>query len=196
VRDVTQAAGGSVYALVGAAIDEAALAALRQGLGTSGVAHRRGRGSKSTACSTLLELADALVVPGDDELLLSEAATSGKPVYVAAVSERWLGPAHLLRKWVHRRANRRPTNRRGTARPQQGLEYLCARLIDRGIVSPPVDLGELHRALYRRRIALPLGVPLETGPRPLLSEADEVAREVRILLGRSSCDDRSVPGFE
>jgi hypothetical protein len=143
-----------------------------------------------------VELAEAprpLVVPGDDELLLSEAAASGKPVYVAALPQRSPGPVEPLRKWVSRRAHSRPANRRGTARPQQGLEYLCARLIDRGIVSPPLDLGELHRELYRRRIALPLGVPLETGPRPALSEADPVALRVRILLGYTGVDERSEP---
>ena len=196
VRDVTQVAGGSVYALAGAGTDEAAVVALSRGLGDSGVVHRRRRGSKANGYSNLLELADAVVVPGDDELLLSEAAASGKPVYLAPVSERWLGPADALRKWVDRRANARPTNRRGTPRPQQGLEYLCARLIDRGIVSPPVDLGELHRALYRLRIALPLGVPLQTGARPVLSEADEVARGVRTLLGHSSFDGPSEPSVE
>jgi mitochondrial fission protein ELM1 len=193
VRDVTLAAGGSVYALAGAGIDADALTALRHGLGASGVVHRGREGPASNACSNLLELADAVVVPGDDELLLAEAAASGKPVYVAARPQRWPGPVEPLRKWVSRRAHSRPANRRGTARPQQGLEYLCARLIDRGIVSPPVDLGELHRALYRCRIALPLGVPLETGPRPALSEADLVAHRVRMLLGYSCVEERSEP---
>jgi hypothetical protein len=41
-----------------------------------------------------------------------------------------------LRRWVERRAHERPLNRRGTARPQQGIEYLCARLIERGFVRP------------------------------------------------------------
>jgi mitochondrial fission protein ELM1 len=193
VRDVAQAAGGSVVALAGAGTDEAALVALRDGLGASGVVHRRRSGSGPKAGSNLLEHADVVVVPGNDELLLSEAAASGKPVYVAALPQRSPGPVEPLRKWVSRRAHSRPANRRGTARPQQGLEYLCARLIDRGIVSPPLDLGELHRELYRRRIALPLGVPLETGPRPALSEADPVALRVRILLGYTGVDERSEP---
>lgn len=130
---------------------------------------------------------DAIVVPGDDEAQLALAAASGRPFRVAPVPPPSPGPARRLRDWmrreVTRRANQRPTNRRGTARPQQGLEYLCARLVERGIVSPPVDLGELHETLYRLRIAVPPGAPVETGSRLALRETDEVATRVLRLLG-------------
>ncbi|TDJ20488.1 MAG: hypothetical protein E2O69_03610 [Deltaproteobacteria bacterium] len=69
-----------------------------------------------------------------------------------------------LREWVIKRANSRPKNRRGTTRPQQGLEYLCARLIERGLIIPP-------------------SVSLPAAPGNTLDDGEEVARRVRHLLG-------------
>ena len=83
------------------------------------------------------------------------------------------------------RARRRPVNARGTPRPQQGLEYLCARLIERGIVRPPRDLGALHAELYRLGVARPFGTPYEPWSRADLRPAVEIARDLKPLLGYS-----------
>ena len=78
---------------------------------------------------------------------------------------------------------RSPQNRRGTARPQQGLEYLCARLIERGFVRPTRDLGRLHEALVRRGVARPFGAPFATTTDAPLQDLETVAARVRALLG-------------
>ncbi len=69
-----------------------------------------------------------------------------------------------LREWVIERANGSPKNRRGTTRPQQGLEYLCARLIERGLLIPPSASR-----------------PAASGT--TVHDGEQVARRVRHLLG-------------
>ena len=81
------------------------------------------------------------------------------------------------------RSKARPLNKRGTVRPQAGLEHLCAWLIARGLVHPQRDLQALSHSLIGLGIARPFGEPLEPGIRPALREADEVAGKVRELLG-------------
>jgi hypothetical protein len=68
-------------------------------------------------------------------------------------------------------------------RPQRGLEYLCARLLERGLVLSPRDTRRLEEKLIEQKIAEPFGAPLLLGRRPALREAQEVARRLRPLLG-------------
>jgi hypothetical protein len=75
-------------------------------------------------------------------------------------------------------------NKRGTVRPQQSLEYFCARLIERGFVVPPHDLGSLYQNLIRLGVAHPFGAPLVAKTDSAgLRVADDAARQVRKLLG-------------
>jgi hypothetical protein len=131
----------------------------------------------------MLEASDVVVVAGNDERLVSETVSCDRPVYIHPLPGPREGPSDRVRAWVERRANRRPRNARGTARPQQGLEYLAARLIERGIVLPPSDPTELHAALYRRGAARPFGAALSTKRATGLHEDDDAAREVRARLG-------------
>jgi hypothetical protein len=192
VRDFAERAGGSALALTECELREEVAAALSQGLRSSRVL----RSVDPEELASRLAAADAVVVPGDDARPLAEAAAAGKPVYVYPGPEPRPSRGRGARRFVERRAHERPANRRGTPRPQQGLEYLCARLLERGIVQPAQDLQALHRALYDRGIALAFGAPLDTRARPALREAPEVARRVEQLLGHpsgSGSASRSVP---
>jgi hypothetical protein len=82
-----------------------------------------------------------------------------------------------------RRAFARPLNRRGTIRPQQGLEYLFAKGIASGLLPPPRDLEALHENLVRRGIARLFGAPLELTRRQPLHEPEAVAREILRRMG-------------
>ena len=67
--------------------------------------------------------------------MLAEATTVGRPVYIYPLPLRASFRAlNFPREWIFARAHSRPANQRGTVRPQQGLELLCARLIDHGFV--------------------------------------------------------------
>ena len=104
-------------------------------------------------------------------------------MYIYPLPARRLGLMARLRAWIVSRSRARPANNRGTVRPQQGLEYLCARILASGIVLPPRDLRALHQRLFDLGVARPFGSPLEAGPRPCLNETERVADRVRAMLG-------------
>jgi hypothetical protein len=192
LRSFAQLAGGSLFALTNPRADSAVMAALVAGLGESVHLHTwRPDDDTDSPYFAYLELADALVVTGDSEILLADAAAAGKPVYIYPLPERRPALTHSVRAAVLARSQARPLNKRGTVRPQQGREYLCARMIERGIIMPPRDLHALHQQLIRRGIAQMFGAPLRTVTRPAaLQEAEETAGRVRRLLGITS-----VPSF-
>lgn len=131
-----------------------------------------------------LAVADAFIVTGDSESMLAEATSRGVPVYVYPIPERasfrWM---RMGRDWVYARAHTRPRSRRGTFRPQRGLEYHCARLIDRGFVRPTRDLSRLHEGLMNSGIARPFGEPFEASHRSPPTNREAVAERIRQLLG-------------
>jgi hypothetical protein len=191
VHRTAQQAGGSVRAVAGAGVGALAVAALAQGVGGSDRVESIDRSAEGAAVCDRIAAADVVVVAGNDALLVSEAVSGSRPVYIYPLPSRTLPfrglrPDQQLRERIAQRANARPVNARGTARPQQGLEYLAARLIERGIVRPPTHLDELYQQLYQRGVAQPFGAALRFGDRPALHEADEAASRVRDLLGHPS----------
>ncbi len=183
VRAFAEAAGGSVHAVTSRRTGFKVAEVLGRALGPSAFVHRWRPGQQESPYLGYLATADVLVVTGESETMLAETAACGRPVYICPLPQRPLGLSGRLRAWLAARAQARPVNNRGTARPQQGLEYLCARIITRGFILPPRDLHALHQTLIRLGVARPFGEPLEVGPRPVLSEAEEVAHRVRALLG-------------
>ena len=188
VRCFAEQAGGSIRAVAGAGIGPDLKAALAQGIGDAGGVRSARPRADDEVVADFVDAADVVVVAGNDESLVSEAACYATPTYIYPLAHRRFRPALPLREWVMQLANSRPVNARGTARPQQGLEYLGARLIQRGIVRPPRDLNALHQNLYQRNVALPFGAPLPIGGGVALREAEAVAGRVRDLLGYGSQD--------
>jgi mitochondrial fission protein ELM1 len=183
VRAFAEGAGGSVFAVTSPRTSAEATAALSTGLGDSHHLHRWRKGERDNPYLAHLASADVIVVTGDSESMLAEAAAAGKPTYIYPIPERPSGLRRRLSAWVTRIAYSQPRKKKGTIRPQQGREYLCARLIENGIVRPPHDLGPLHQEMIRMEIARPFGVPLELEPRATLREVEVVAHRVRELLG-------------
>jgi mitochondrial fission protein ELM1 len=139
--------------------------------------------SSGTDLLPALAAADIVVVSGDSQAQLALAASTGKPVYIYSLPARRLGVFARVAEWIAARANAAPLNGRGTVRPQRGLEYLCARLMERGIVLGRRDTEELRRTLIERGIAQPFGTPLRVARVDALHEADDVAGRLRALLG-------------
>lgn len=177
--------GGSLFALTNPRADSAVMGALVAGLGESVHLHSwRPEDRFDSPYFAYLELADILVVTGDSEILLADAVASGKPVHIYPLPQGRPGLKQRVGAAVLARSQARPLNKRGTGRPQQGREYLCARLIERGIVTPPADLHTLHEQLIRRGVAQMFGSPLRSATRPApLQESYTVAAQVRQLLG-------------
>lgn len=160
--------------------------ALTTGLGASSYVHRWQPGHQDNPYLAYLALADVIVVTGESESMLAEAAASGKPMYIYPLPERPPGPKARLKGWVvaHAYASSGENGaQQGSVQPHGGVASLCRLLIVSGIVRPRRDLNALHQTLICRRIARPFGEPLDTENRPVLQESDEVARKVRTLLG-------------
>ncbi len=91
---------------------------------------------------------------------------------------------------VPARARARPANDRGTTRPQEGLEWLAARLVASGFVRPrrPADAlcASLLASGHVRVLSAALsGADLDGFPPPPPSELERVVARVRELLGTS-----------
>jgi mitochondrial fission protein ELM1 len=175
--------GGSILATTSRRTTPAATAALCEALGPTAFVHRAGDPGENPYLG-LLALADLLVVTGDSESMLAEAAATGKPlvIYPLAVraSFRLLrGPRDL----VLARARAKPPGSRGTPRPQRGLERLCGRLIERGFVRPTRDLDRLHARLVERGLAHRVGEAAPRAPAQPLGDLDVVVARVHRMLG-------------
>lgn len=183
VGRATQAAGGSLFVVTSRRTGEAATAALRQAVGSGGRVHVWRSGESDNPYLSYVAQADVLVVTGESESMLAEAAATGKPLYIYPVPEIQPNIWQRFSARVAAIAERPRLNKRGTIRPQQGLEYLCARLIERGLLLPPRDITGLHRALADRGIARLFAGSVESwAPVPFDATADAAAR-VRVLLG-------------
>ncbi len=184
VRELADTVGGKVFATTSRRTGDAATRALADALGESHYLHRWSSDqADDNPYFGFLALADVLVVTGESESMLAEAAATDKPLYIYPLPEKRLSPINWAKIWVFRRAHQSRRKRRGSIKPQRGLTYLCARLIERGIVQPPRDLNALHETLVQRQVASFFGSPLSTGKRPMLREFDNVAEKVRRLLG-------------
>ena len=119
--------------------------------------------------------ADVLIVTGESESMLAEAAATAKPLYIYSVPARPMS-------WRSRIAGAVLS----AARSGKGLTArICGRLMDGGVVVPPRDLELMHRGMIDAGIAAPFGVdgppPTPTPPRA----EDELRARVRQILNRS-----------
>ena len=185
VMELARRAGGSVLATTSRRLGAAATRALERELASAALLHVWSRDDAENPYLGMLAWADALVITGDSESMLAEAASLGKPVYVAPLPVRGSFRAlALLREWVWRRGRAEPRGPRGTPRPQRGLERACGRLIERGFVRPSRDLGLLHADLIRRGAARALAdaLDLDFAQQPV-RDLDAVSARVRELMG-------------
>jgi len=95
-----------------------------------------------------LAKADQLIVTGESESMVADALSRGLTFGIFYPTKPPRRLFDRISHWVAMRATQPQYNRRGSIRPQQGLQYLCARAIERNWVLPPRDLERLHTALY------------------------------------------------
>jgi mitochondrial fission protein ELM1 len=144
------------------------------------------------AWPAILEGADLFVLAGLGEVTLSEICATGRPVFLAPQLRTTRSPLLWLRDRIAgailARSEARPANDRGTTRPQQGLELLCARLVAGGWVRARRDVEALRGRLVRNGQARLLRAPIRAGdlegfaPAPP-STSDAVAARIEEMLG-------------
>jgi mitochondrial fission protein ELM1 len=184
-----QQAGGTVLAVTSRRSGRDVEEALEAGLGASGCVDHWEASRHENPYLAYLALADAIVVTGDSESMLAEAVATGRPVYIYPVPTRPLGLYSRFAEMVTRIAYSRPKKAKGTVRPQQGREYLCARMIERAVVRPPRDLDVMCEQLVRHGHARWFGEPLASKQVKPLRENEEIASRVKDLLGWTHWDD-------
>ncbi|HET7313159.1 ELM1/GtrOC1 family putative glycosyltransferase [Salinisphaera sp.] len=139
-----------------------------------------------------LAAADILVVTGESESMIAEAVATGKPVYIAPLPAARPDLRRRVADWAADQAERDRFNARGSRRPQQGLQYACARLVDRRILLPRRDMAALHKALVAHGVARLLDGALESWRPPAWHETEWLAQRIRAMLRLPDPDGRVV----
>jgi mitochondrial fission protein ELM1 len=174
-RKAAAAEGGSLYVTTSRRTPPAVVEALAAALPTGARLYRWDAGGDNPY-HALLGLADRLVVTGDSISMMVEVARLGKPLAIFALpaTGRWL----RLRGALGQRL----------AALGHGPAGLLASLADGlyrlRIAKYARDLPEIHRRLYARGLAVPLGQPFQP---PQTRPSDDLARaveRVRALMSR------------
>ncbi len=120
-----------------------------------------------------LAAADRIVVTGESESMLAEAAATGRPLTIYPLIAR---PESLKRRFAAR--VRRGAEGRGL------WSAICRALLVGGWITPPRDLDLMHRLMVESGQAGLMADGLnETPPRPML-ERRRLAERVAALFGR------------
>jgi len=165
-----------------------------RGVGHAAFVHHETRDQRpdERAWPAILASADLFVFAGLGETTLAEICATGRPVFLApqlrSTPSLWSRVRDTVTAAILARAEARPTNDRGTTRPQQGLELLCARWVAGGWVRARRDVEALRGRLVRNGHARLLRAPIRAGDLEgfspaVSSEVDAVAVCVRRMLG-------------
>ena len=120
----------------------------------------------------LLAHADRFVVTGDSISMLTEVAGLGKPLAVYELPTR-IGTAERIRAWTVKKLHA----------PGSTLVPVGDLLYQLGVMGYSRDLTMIHRRLFERGSAVPLGQDWPRELPPLVDELTEVVKRVRELLG-------------
>jgi len=189
VLEQVRSIGGSLFAVTSRRTGNKASAALEASLRGNAQVHRWSPDAQDNPYLAYLAAADILVVTGESESMLTDAIATGKSVYIYPLQQRrygpWLGLGEKLAEW----SQRRPKNRRGTERPQQGFEYLCSRILELEWVLPPRDIDGLHRSLVENHLAKMFNKSLTVSDSGKTIDPENLGRRLRIMLAQPQ-DDR------
>ena len=183
LKDLAKACRGKIFAVTSPRTGGKVSQALKSVLMPEHHVHQWQPNQSDNPYLAYLAGADVIIVTGESESMLAEAASLGKPVYIIPLPEKSPNWKIRVSEAIVQRARSRPLNKRGTVRPQQGVERLCARLLQSGLVQPRRDLSLLHDSLINKGIARPFGEPIENGTRSQLRETERVAKKVKDILG-------------
>jgi uncharacterized protein len=166
-RDLAAAERGSLYVTTSRRTPAAVVEALTAELSASDGLYRWAGGGENPY-HALLGLADRFIVTGDSISMMVEVARLGRPLAIFALPEE--GRSLRLRSALGRRLAALEDS---GSRPLLGL--LSDALHRLRMVKYARDLSEIHRRLYARGLAVPLGQPFRP---PQARPSDDLARAV------------------
>jgi mitochondrial fission protein ELM1 len=184
VRQWAEQSGGSVIAVTSRRTSQAATVALQSILGAPHRVYTWQAYRSANPYRALLAQADVLVVTGESESMLAEAATTTAPLYIYPVNEvRSALISSRLREWCVSRAHASFSREIEGEKAVAPVDGAFAWLMRRGLLRPRRDMHLLHNALFACGRARPFGDPLQATPQqPLRAEAPEVARWLKTML--------------
>ena len=183
VRSFAETMGATVFATTSRRTGPQATVALKKGLGDSCYLHEWQPDQSENPYVAYLASADILIVTGESESMLADAAATGKPLYIYPIPKQQLDLWTQLKEWIVARSEKHRWGNRGTIQPQTGVQYVCARLVERGIILPQADLHILHQTLVESGVAQFFGSSSNPTSSAGLREVDDIARRVRMLMG-------------
>ncbi len=140
----TKALGGSLTVVTSRRTSPDAIAAMQEAAGYAAF-HLWGRHGEQNPYLGYLAWADGLIVTGESESMLAEAAATTKPMHIA--------PMPLKRPGMVDRIKRRMTTL--ATKHQDGAAGVCRALFNSGWISPSRDLEKMHALLYEAGLARP-----------------------------------------
>jgi len=177
VRHQAEETGGGVVAVTSRRTSPAATQALKSVLTTPHRVFTWQPDHKANPYRALLAKADVLVVTGESESMLAEAAATTAPLYIFPVKEvKSRSIKGRLREWCVCQAHAYFTHRPVDEKSAGIAGAVSAWLLRHGLIRPRRDISLLHQALFASGRARPFGEPLTTEPEtPLPAEAPKVA---------------------
>jgi uncharacterized protein len=174
-RHITEAAGGTLYVTTSRRTPAAVVEAIAAALPAGARLYRWDAGGDNPY-HALLGLADRFVVTGDSISMMVEVARLGKPLAIFALpaSRDWL----RLRSALGRRLAALGDASEG---PLASLTDALYRL---RIAKYGRDLSEIHRRLYARGLAVPLGQPFRPPQTRASDDLTQAVERVRALMSR------------
>ena len=174
--------GGSLWAVTSRRTSKAAASALAEALKGEGHVHVWSPGGKDNPYREYLASADILVVSGESESMLADTIATTKPVFIYSLEQRRAEVPMAIGQWLLQRTSQQPKNRRGTERPQQGFEYLCARLLQLEWILPPRDMEEFHQRIAKQGFVSGFGQSLQVSQDRRTYRQEELGDRLRIML--------------
>jgi uncharacterized protein len=177
-KRATGAGGGSLYVTTSRRTPPAVVETLAAELPAGARLYRWDEGGDNPYHG-LLGLADRFIVTGDSISMMVEVARLGKPLAIFALPEerRWL----RLRSALGRRLSALEDDRPGPV-----LRPLSDALYRLRIAKYGRDLSEIHRRLYARGLAVPLGQPFQPPPTRPSDDLARAVERVRALMADAS----------
>ena len=178
VRRWAEEGSGSVVAVTSRRTGQGATQALQAVLGHPHRVYTWLPDRSANPYQALLAQADALVVTGESESMLAEAAGTTAPLYIYPVAEiRSNRISSRLYEWGINRANAYFSGKDGKENIFHPIDFIFAWLMKSGLLRPRRDMKSLHNALFASGRARPFGEPLVCAPQlPLPAEAPKVAQ--------------------
>jgi hypothetical protein len=177
VQKWAEGAGGTVVAVTSRRTGQAATRALQSALTHPHRVYPWQPGPSANPYRALLAQADVLVVTGESETMLAEAAGTNAPLYIYPVTEiKSTRISSRFHEWGIRRAHSYFSGKGCNGDTFSPVGFIFAWMMRKGLLRPRRDMKTLHNALFACGRARPFGEPLVSAPQqPLPAEATKVA---------------------